>query len=454
MKALAIKPSPEKLKIKPPTLTFYQEEWARIEQRFLIIEASTKVGKTAFMMWLIFVLSQITEANYHKCSYAHKRVVKEGDNFWWIAPTYQQAKIVLDRLWRKIGKHPGYRKNESQLYIRTPVGTYIWFKTADKPDNLYGEDVIGAVFDEFTRGKPDAWYALRSTLTATNGWCKFIGNYKGQGNWGHQLAMNAEKNPKVYAYRVVNAWKAVEAGILQREEIEQAKQDLPAFMFKALYLCEGSIDKARWVEDDKIENLPTNYHVIDQPNRKKYISADIALQGSDKFTIWVWLGKELIHLEVVLESNGKEVVETLERIRRKYGVPASNVVYDADGIGRALGGYLQGYKEFFNGAQPHKQRRKHKYDFANQKAQCYWHFAQEVNAGNYLIRKELLDQYWGEFVEELEVIKNRNYEKEGKLAVLKKEEIRGIIMRSPDFTDGAMMREYFEVAGKHKPVIA
>ena len=442
----------EQIEFDIPPLTFYQKEWANIEQRFLLIEASTKVGKTAFMMLLILVLSQIDEDNIEDIPFAHKRIVKDGDNFWWVAPSYQQAKIVLRRMWRIVAEVGDYVKNESELYIKTPLGSYIWFKTSDKPDNLFGDDVMGVVFDEFTRGRQEAWFAIRSTLTKTMGWCKFIGNYKGNGNWGHQLALNAETDPKTYAYRKVNAWAAVKAGIIAEDEVLQAQKDLPPFMFKALYLCEGDIDKARWVIDEKIEDLPTNYHVAEEPNRKRYISADIALQGSDKFTIWVWEGRELLHLEVIEESDGKEVVNALEAMRLRYKVPASSVVYDADGIGRTLGGFLPNYKEFRNGGKPIEMKRKTPIDFQNLKAQCYYQFAQNINNGLYLIKKEILGVHWPAFVEELEVIKNRNYDKEGKVAVLQKPEIKEIIGRSPDLTDGAMMREYMDLKPSYKPI--
>ena len=435
----------EQIEFDIPPLTHYQKEWANIEQRFLLIEASTKVGKTAFMMLLILVLSQIDEDNIEDVPFAHKRIVNDGDNFWWVAPSYSQARIVLRRMWRIVAECGEYVKNESELYIKTPLGSYIWFKTADKPDNLYGEDVFGVVFDEFTRARQEAWFALRSTLTATKGWCKFIGNYKGNGNWGHQLSLNAETDPQTYSYRKVNAWEAVKAGIIEEEEVLQAQKDLPSFMFKALYLCEGDIDKARWVLDSAIDDLPTNYHVKEEPSRKRYISADIALQGSDKFTIWVWEGKELIDLEVINESNGKEVVNALEAMRLKYKIQASHVVYDADGIGRTLGGFLPNYTEFRNGAAPVKVKYKTPIDFQNLKTQCYYQFAMNINQGKYLIDKEILGNFWGTFVEELEVIKNRNYDKEGKVAVLQKPEIKEIIGRSPDFTDGAMMREFFDL---------
>lgn len=132
--------------------------------------------------------------------------------------------------------------NESKLRLTLPTGSIIEFKTAEKPDNLFGDDVYAAVFDEFTRSREEAWYALRSTLTKTNGKCKFIGNVKGKGNWGYRLAQRAKQGEQNFEYFKITAYQAAEEGLLKYEEIEQAKRDLPERVFNELYLAEASDD--------------------------------------------------------------------------------------------------------------------------------------------------------------------------------------------------------------------
>jgi hypothetical protein len=58
----------------------------------------------------------------------------------------------------------------------------ISFKSGEKPDNLYGEDVWAVVVDEASRTREEAYWALRSTLTATGGPIRIIGNVKGRKN--------------------------------------------------------------------------------------------------------------------------------------------------------------------------------------------------------------------------------------------------------------------------------
>ena len=219
----------QRVKIIRPKFTSYQEKILYSKARFTVTKGATKIGKTfPHLFWL-----------FEK---AHEKK-KAGSNYWWIAPIYPQAKIAFNRM-RRAAIAAGYRVNESELFIETSCDSRIWFKGADKPDSLYGEDVYAAVFDEFTRAKEEAWHALRSTLTATKGPCKFIGNSRGRKNWGHRLWLKAKAGEAGYEAFKYTAYDAVEAGILSLEEVEQAKRDLPKHAFDELYLAEDLDDAA------------------------------------------------------------------------------------------------------------------------------------------------------------------------------------------------------------------
>ena len=70
---------------------------------------------------------------------------------------------------------------------------------------------IGAVV-RLSRFKEDAWFAIRSTLTATRGKIRIIGNVKGKSNWFYHLARRAEeeKHPEL-AYHRLTAYDAIAA---------------------------------------------------------------------------------------------------------------------------------------------------------------------------------------------------------------------------------------------------
>lgn len=210
-----------------PNLAHYQKAIIDSPARYTVTEASTKIGKTAsHIVW------------------AAEEALKLGNNqsVWWVAPVYKQAEIAFNRMRSQISDKSFFKVNESKLRLTTPTGSIIQFNSAEKPDNLYGEDVYAAVFDEFTRAREEAWFALRSTLTKTKGKCKLIGNVKGKKNWGYRLAQRAKAGEEGYEYFKITAYDAVEAGILDLEEIEQAKKDLPELVFRELYLAEASDD--------------------------------------------------------------------------------------------------------------------------------------------------------------------------------------------------------------------
>jgi len=207
----------------------YPEQLAGIfcQERYAIIEASTKAGKTAgCMVWLT---EQAMQGRAHW-------------NYWWVAPILSQARIVFDRL-RATLPRAVYSKNESVPYLTLANEARIWFKGGDNPDSLYGDDVHAAVIDEASRCKEGVWHAVRTTLTATQGPIRIIGNVKGRKNWCYKLARMAEAGADATMhYAKITAHDAVRAGVLAAAEIADAKQKLPQAVYRELYEAEPNDD--------------------------------------------------------------------------------------------------------------------------------------------------------------------------------------------------------------------
>jgi hypothetical protein len=410
-----------KIKIKRPKLTSYQKDFLYNDSRFTITEASTKAGKTFAHIWWIY-------------ERAHKEWNKPNYNHWWVAPVYSQAQIAFKRLKNKLGKTGAYKINESNLIITCPNGVHIHFKSADKPDNLFGEDVYSIVFDEAPRAKRDSFYALRTTITATSGVMKLIGNFGGTSNWMHQLKAKALID-KQYAYFKVTAWDAVKEGILDEAEILQAQKDLPPKIFKQLYLAEEQESTDQLISYDAINNMWTNTHVV---RGKRYITADIALHGSDKFVVIVWDGWDIIDFIVIDKCEAPEVEMLLKDTAEKYSVGRSNITYDADGLGSFLRGYLSGARPFNNGGAVIGKNINYK----NLKSQCGYEFAKRANNNEILISCEV-DK--GELIKELECLQSYDLDKDGKIQLMPKTKIKEVIGHSPDKLDALIMRMIFEL---------
>ena len=166
---------------------------------------------------------------------------RRGEAFWWVSPVYSQAKVAFRRLKRGLPETL-YTANESELTITLVNGATIWFKSAEKPDALYGEDVHAAVLDEATRMREEAWHAIRSTLTATRGPVRIIGNVKGRRNWVYALARRAEGGEPGWSYARLTADDAINAGVVASAEVDEARRQMPESVFRELYYAEPSDD--------------------------------------------------------------------------------------------------------------------------------------------------------------------------------------------------------------------
>ena len=123
-----------------PWLAPYQEAAIFCPERYAVIEATTKSGKTvACIIWL---LEQALRG-------------ESGWDYWWVAPVFDQAEIAYRRFKRYLPVRDdegrpfeSFKANESDLVITLIGGVRLSFKSGEKPDNLYGEDVHAAVIDE------------------------------------------------------------------------------------------------------------------------------------------------------------------------------------------------------------------------------------------------------------------------------------------------------------------
>ena len=414
--------------IIPPNLTSYQQDILFCKSRFTITEASTKAGKTySHIVWLF--------------SKAHEKDVDHsGRNYWWVAPVYNQAKIAFKRIRKYVVRTGLYRFNESSLIIYCPNGAELHFKSAEKPDNLYGEDVYAAVFDEAPRARQDSWFALRSTLTATEAPCKLIGNFGGVSNWVHKLKRKSESDPN-YSYFKITCWDAIKAGILSEQEVLQAKRDLPDKIFKALYEAESSESDGQLINNESIQKLFENTPKLGV----KYITADIARLGKDKTVIMVWDGLLVKYVRTMDISTVPQVVEAIKAIQRLYNVNNNRTIVDEDGVGGGVKDYLK-CLGFVNGSSPIKVKGIQE-NFANLKTQCYWKLAEMINQN--LIGVNCEDSVELLLSEELEWVRLPKEVDTSKISLLSKDKVKEGLGRSPDYSDGLMLRMYFEVNPNH-----
>lgn len=194
--------------------------------------------------------------------------------------------------------------------------------------------------------------------------------------------------------------------------------------------------------------------------QERYITADIALQGSDKFIVGVWYGMELVDILIMPKSNGKEVIDAIRALATTHKVPNHHIAYDNDGVGGFIGGeggFIEGARAFKNGGSPlempNAQGVLQRENYENLKTQCYYRSGLNVATGNYRISERVAQLMYDNkmtvrqrFMFERKAIKRAPKDTDGKLKLIRKDKIKVKLGgESPDMLDMFMMRELFNL---------
>jgi phage terminase large subunit len=199
-------------------------------------------------------------------------------------------------------------------------------------------------------------------------------------------------------------------------------------------------DPSCLLDYDDIISIFSNTHV--QPEGQRYMTVDVARFGKDKVKIRVWHGWVVIAKATMSKVSTDVTSNKIKEWAIKYKVPTSNIVVDADGIGGGVVDQVRGCRGFMANSSPINPRQGEAY--SNLKTQCAYKLKEKVE------RKEIYEPEDDEeekqrLIEDLEQIKEKNFEKEGKRMLVPKDEIKKLLGRSPDDGDSYIMRAYFEL---------
>jgi len=208
----------------------------------------------------------------------------------------------------------------------------------------------------------------------------------------------------------------------------------------------------------KIEHMERFYDNAEQTDDGvRRISCDAAFDGGDNCVFWLWEGNHILDI-AVCQKDAKKTVEYTKALLERWRVREENFAYDLIGVGQV-------FKGFFPKAIPFNAkeavREEYKGMFYNIKAQSFQLFADHIKDGTYSISPDLLERRFS----------GRNYKNKTLREILNEErrvirfreddptrvidKIKGmkrIIHRSPDFIEGAAIREIFNIKKLyHKP---
>ena len=201
-------------------------------------------------------------------------------------------------------------------------------------------------------------------------------------------------------------------------------------------------DPSALCQYDAICDLFTNDHV---KGGTKYISADLAMQGRDKFIAGYWDGLVCYVALDQSKSSGKSIETDLRRLKEEKQVGNSNIVADSDGLGAYLESYIQNIKTFHGNAIP-----KNKKEFNNLKSECGFKLAELINNREIKIVCNTLQQE--EIKKEISACLKRDnlFVDDQKKKLIGKEQMKESLGHSPDYLDMLLMRMIFEVKADFK----
>jgi hypothetical protein len=202
---------------------------------------------------------------------------------------------------------------------------------------------------------------------------------------------------------------------------------------------EYSNDPSTLIDYDKILDAFNSGYL---PTGSRYISCDVARFGSDSTVIGIWDGFRVkLH-----QYQGKSVVEVaniIKQFQAEFQISNSQVVVDSDGVGGGVADMIQGCKNFVNNSSPLENPiTRQKENFDNLKSQCYYKLAEYINDNKIFINAS--GTIKEKIIQELEQVKQKSVDNDGKKGVMPKDKVKALIGRSPDFSDCLAMRMIFE----------
>ena len=259
------------------------------QERFAVIVAHRRFGKTVAAINDLIKTALTTERKNVRVAY--------------IAPYYRQAKaIAWDYLLEYTRDVEGVVYNTSELRADFPNGARFRLFGADNYDAMRGLYFDSVVLDEPADFPANAWpTVIRPSLADRQGKATFIGTPKGKNEFW-EIYNNAQKSENWFCAM----YKADETGILEKTELEEAKQTMGEDRFAQEFLCsfEAAIQGAYYaveMKTAKTENRITN--VPYDPATSVITSFDLGIGDSTAIWFAQFVGQE-IHLIDYYENSG------------------------------------------------------------------------------------------------------------------------------------------------------
>lgn len=342
-----------------------------------------------------------------------------------------------------------YKYNEVKSRIRFFNGSEVLLKdlghypSDPNYDELGSLEITGAFVDECNQVTEKAWLVLKSRiryrLDENNLIPKILGTCNPAKNWVYMRYYAPTRRGQLPAHAAfIQALVDDNPGISRHYRDNLLTLDKAGKERLLFGNWDYDDDPSALCDFDAISDCFTNHHV--QPGNARYISADLAMKGRDRFVAGVWRGLvcDITAGADKLQTDGRGIETTLKELMVKHSIPRSHVVADSDGMGAYLESYLTGIKEFHGGARATDDK-----EYQNLKSECGYKLAELISKRQ--LKIICTPQQQQRIAEELSVLKAGNIDgDEQKKHIIRKEQMKELLGRSPDYLDMLLMRMVFE----------
>jgi phage terminase large subunit len=312
-------------------------------------------------------------------------------------------------------------------------------------DSLGSLEICGAFIDECNQIVVKAWQIVlsrcRYKLTELNINPKIFGSCNPSKNWVYKMFYKPSRGNTL-----PNNRKFIQALPTDNPHLPQSYLDsllsLDSNNKERLYYgnWEYDNDPSALIDIDSITDYFKPNHI--KRSGRMRMTIDVARKGKDNTVFRVWDGWICIFRYSIDKSDLVYVVKKAKEFQLKYGVSNSNTVADEDGVGGGVVDFL-GCKGFVNNSSPIDVNGI-KENFNNLKTQCSYHIAKMIvkrEIGELCDNQDIADIV----SEEMEQVKQKDIDKDGKIMLVGKDVVKMNIGRSPDEWDSIMMVYYFEL---------
>jgi phage terminase large subunit len=200
--------------------------------------------------------------------------------------------------------------------------------------------------------------------------------------------------------------------------------------------------EGRLFEYDALNDLFTN---PEYDWKKKYITCDVARWGKDTTTIAIWEGYNLIQF-LKHDQKNDFTEKKLKELSQTYKVPMSQILVDENWVGWGVVDNLK-CRGFIGNRTPvsplaKKYKAELNRNYKDLRCQCLMMLSKVVNERRMSIRDINIKQL---LTEELDLVFHTNLDKDEKIEVSTKIEMKEKLGRSTDTMDVVFMRMWFDL---------